>query len=186
MEEMFSIVNKKDEHILTVYGKDNLHEYGRYHRAVHVLVEVFGGLFILQKKAKGTENEGKWSSAVSGHVQYNESYEEAAIREMHEELGIKADQEDLNKLAKIGPSESLSNEFVTIFTYLMDPENEKLKLDEKEIDEIVISKLPDVIEDIEAHMDEYSPAFIEVFNTFLSLEKGMEGVIDERRHVNKC
>ena len=68
----------------------------------------------------------------------------------------------------------------------MDPENEKLKLDEKEIDEIVISKLPDVIEDIEAHMDEYSPAFIEVFNTFLSLEKGMEGVIDERRHVNKC
>lgn len=186
MEETFSIVNRRDDHLLTVYGKDHLHRNGGYHRSVHVLIEVFGGLFILQKKSEGTENEGKWSSAVSGHVRYGEGYEEAAIREMDEELGIKADRKDLNKLAKIGPSKNTGNEFVTIFTYLMDPKNEKLKLNEKEVDEIVISKLPDVIEDIAAHTDEYSPAFIEVFNTFLSLEKGMEGVINGRRHVNKC
>ena len=180
MEETFSIVNKKDEHLMTVHSKDHLHKNGGYHRAIHVLVEVFGGLFILQKKSKGTENGGKWSSAVSGHVRYSEGYEEAAIREMNEELGIKADRRDLNKIAKIGPSKKTDNEFVTIFTYLMDPRNEKLKLDEKEVDEIVVSKLSDVIEDVEAHIDEYSPAFIEVFNAFLSLEKGMGGIIDGR------
>ena len=180
MEESFSIVSRKDEHLLVVYGKDQLHKNGAYHRAVHVLVEVFGGLFILQKKAKGTENEGKWSSAVSGHVRYNESYERAAIREMEEELGIKADRKDLKKLAKIGPSKKTANEFVTIFTYLLDPENEKLKLDPKEVDEVAISSLMDVIGDVETHTNEYSPAFIEVFNTFLSLEKGVKGVIDDR------
>lgn len=180
MVESFSIVDRKDKHLLVVYGKDQLHKNGGYHRSVHVLVEVFGGLFILQKKAKGTENEGRWSSAVSGHVRYTENYEAAAIREMEEELGIKADRKDLNKIAKIGPSKKTGNEFVTIFTYLLDPENEKLKLDPKEVDEVVISKLMDVIGDVEIHIDEYSPAFIEVFNTFLSLEKGMEGVIDGR------
>jgi isopentenyldiphosphate isomerase len=180
MEETFSIVSRRDEHLLVVYSKEQLHRNGGYHRSVHVLIEVFGGLFVLQKKSKGTENEGRWSSAVSGHVRYGESYEGAAIREMEEELGIKAELRDLNKLAKIGPSNNTGNEFVTIFTYLLDPKNEKLKLNEKEVNEIVKSKLPDVIEDIEANMDEYSPAFIEVFNTFLSLEKGMEGVIDGR------
>lgn len=178
MAEPFSIVNKKDEHILVVYGKDQLHKNGGYHRSVHILVEVFGGLFILQKKAKGTENEGKWSSAVSGHVRYNEDCEKAAIREMEEELGIKADLKDLDKIAKIGPSKKTGNEFITIFTYLLDPEEEKLELDPKEVDEIAIDRLIDVIGDVEAHIDEYSPAFIEVFNTFLSLEKGMEGVIN--------
>lgn len=180
MEETFSIVDRRDEHLLTVFSKSQLHKNGGYHRAVHVLVEVFGGLFILQKKSEGTENEGKWSSAVSGHVRYGESYEAAAMREMNEELGIKADQKDLNKIAKIGPSRNTDNEFVTIFTYLMDPNNEELRLNKEEIDEVVISELSSVIEDVVDHTDEYSPAFIEVFNTFLSLEKGMEGITNVR------
>jgi isopentenyl-diphosphate Delta-isomerase len=177
--ESFSIVNSKDEHMLVIFGKENLHKNGGYHRAVHILIEVFGGLFVLQKKAKGTENAGKWSSAVSGHVRYNESYEEAAMREMEEELGLKIEKKDLHRIAKIKPSADNGNEFVVVFSYLMDPEEEVLKPDPKEVDEIVMGKLDDFIEDVESHMDEYSPAFVGAFNVFLVLEKGIEGANNE-------
>lgn len=174
--ESFSVVNASDEHMFLVYGKNNLHNAGGYHRAVHVFVEIFGGKFVLQKKAKRTENAGKWSSSVSGHVRYNESYEEAAVRETKEELGLNVSSKELHRIAKIPPSLENGGEFVTLFTYLMDPEEEEIKLESDEVEELVTCKLEDIIEDVEKNRAEYSPAFVEAFNIFLVLEKGTEGV----------
>ena len=174
--ESFSIVDARDEHLRVVFGKQALHRNGGYHRSVHVFVEVFGGLFILQKKAAGTENAGKWSSSASGHVRCGESYKKAAVRELEEEIGLKVDEEELCEIVKVSPSIANGNEFSTLFTYLMDPREEDLELDQVEVDEIVIGALIDVIGDVEKHRDEYSPAFVELFNIFLALEKGIEGV----------
>jgi 8-oxo-dGTP pyrophosphatase MutT (NUDIX family) len=173
--ELFSIVDARDEHLRVVLGKQALHRNGGYHRSVHVFVEVFGGLFILQKKAAGTENGGKWSSSASGHVRHGESYREAAVRELEEEIGLEIDGEELCEIVKVSPCVANGNEFSTLFTYLMDPKEEELELDPSEVDEIVISALIDVIEDVEKYRDEYSPAFVELFNIFLALEKGIEG-----------
>lgn len=175
-EESFSLVNKDDKHIITVFGKHALHASPGYHRSVHVFVEVFGGKFLLQKKSKGTENSGKWSSAVSGHVRYKEDYVDAAIREADEELGLAINAAELHKVTKMPPSAINGYEFSTLFTYLMDPETEKITLDPTEVDEIAINKLMDVVNDVEKHRDEYSPAFVELFNIFLALERGIEGV----------
>lgn len=175
-KESFSLVDKDDKHVLTIFGKDALHATPGYHRSVHVFVEVFGGKFLLQKKSKETENGGKWSSAVSGHVRYKEGYVDAAIRESDEELGLTMLPEELHKITKMPPSMVNGYEFSTLFTYLMDPMTEKLTLDSTEVDEIVIARLFDVINDVEKHRDEYSPAFVELFNIFLALERGIEGV----------
>ena len=175
-EESFSLVNKDDKHVLTVVGKDALHATPGYHRSVHVFVEVFGGKFLLQKKSKGTENGGKWSSAISGHVRYTEDYIDAAIREADEELGLVIRATELHKVTKMPPSASNGYEFSTLFTYLMDPKTEKLTLDPTEVDEIAINRLMDVVNDVEKHRDEYSPAFVALFNIFLALERGIEGV----------
>lgn len=174
--ESFSLVNKDDHHVLTIFGKDALHHTPGYHRSVHVFVEVFGGKFLLQKKSKETENAGKWSSAVSGHVRYGETYTKAAIREAEEELGLIISAEELQKITKVSPSAYNGYEFSTLFTYLMDPAVEKLTLDPVEVDEISINRLADVINDVEECRNEYSPAFVELFNIFLALEKGIEGV----------
>lgn len=172
--ESFSIVDARDDHLRVVFGKKALHRNGGYHRSVHVFVEVFGGLFVLQKKAVGTENAGKWSSSASGHVRCGESYKEAAVRELEEEIGLKIDAEELCEIVKVSPSATNGYEFSTLFTYLMDPKEEELELEPSEVDEIVIGALIDVIWDVEKYRDEYSPAFVELFNIFLALEKGME------------
>ena len=68
------------------------------HRAVHVFVRSSEGGIYLQKRAHTKRVQpGKWDTSVGGHVNPGESYQQAASRELAEELGVRL--EDLG-----GPS----------------------------------------------------------------------------------
>ena len=59
------------------------------HRAVHVFVKNDAGRIFLQKRSlTKTIQPGKWDTSVGGHLEVGESYEEAAARELQEELGV--------------------------------------------------------------------------------------------------
>ncbi len=61
------------------------------HRVVHVLVFNGSGELFLQKRSREKDLlPGKWDSSVGGHVNAGEGYDEAARREMKEELGIES------------------------------------------------------------------------------------------------
>lgn len=170
-EERFAVVDIYDVPIRYVTGKKALHNTAKneYHRGVHVFVEVNGGRFVLQLKAKGTENEGKWSSSVSGHVKAGESYRAAAVRETREELGLKIECTDLDEVAAVAPCGETGNEFVTLYTYLMDTDEEQIKINNDEVTEVVICKLDDVVSSVNEHKQRYSPVFITLLNVFLEL-----------------
>lgn len=60
------------------------------HRAAHILIFNSAGQLLLQKRSMNKDIQpGKWDTSVGGHVGSGESYEEAAYRELEEELGIK-------------------------------------------------------------------------------------------------
>lgn len=62
---------------------------GLIHRAAHILVFNSRGQLLLQKRSMSKDIQpGKWDTSVGGHVASGESYEEAAFRELEEELGI--------------------------------------------------------------------------------------------------
>ena len=171
--ERFAVVNINNVITRYVTGKEDLHNLkeGEYHRAVHVFVEVYGGRFLMQLKAPGTENEGKWSSSVSGHVRAGESFEKAAIRETEEELGLVINSSDLERIALINPCGETGDEFVTLYTYLMDDDTELLKINKDEVTEVLIWKLDDMVRDVDENKALYSPAFIILLNIFLELYK---------------
>jgi len=59
------------------------------HRAAHVLVFNHLGELLLQKRADTKLIQpGRWDSSVGGHLDPGETYRQAAVREMEEELGI--------------------------------------------------------------------------------------------------
>ncbi len=89
-DEYIEIVNDKGEIIgkelrSKVHGNPSL-----IHRVTHVLVFNPKGELLLQKRSKNKDvAPGKWDTSVGGHVNAGETIEEAVIREMEEELGIK-------------------------------------------------------------------------------------------------
>jgi 16S rRNA (adenine1518-N6/adenine1519-N6)-dimethyltransferase len=83
-------VNEKDE----VIGKapiDEIYDKKLWHRIVHIFVFNSKGEMALKLRSRQKKFLPLyWSAPVGGHVLAGETYEKAALRELQEELGIKA------------------------------------------------------------------------------------------------
>jgi len=89
-KELFVVVDEKDRILGYRTRYDCHHDRTLIHRATGVLV-FDGDRFLLQKRSlKKDLHPGYWCTSVGGHVEKGETYEKAAIREMEEELGVKA------------------------------------------------------------------------------------------------
>jgi len=170
--KIYQVVDRNDKPQYGVKGKNLLHSMeNMYHRSSHIIIEVFGGKILLQKKAPNTENGGLWSSAVSGHVEVGETYKEAALREAKEELGIEIDESSMNRIGTFDPiyNPQTNKEFVTLFSYLLDPRKERITINKKELDGIAIMPRKYLEEDIKRYRDRYSPVFVLLFDLFISI-----------------
>lgn len=88
-QEYFDIVDENDIPTGQIVTRQEAHDKGLIHRAVTVLViNTRGELFMIRRSPHKKRNPNKWQAAPSGHVQAGESYEQAALRELEEELGI--------------------------------------------------------------------------------------------------
>ena len=83
MDELLDLVNEKDEVIGTM-PKSEAHKNGTLHRIAVIYVENTNGEILVQNRV-----DGYLDHSSAGHVDPGESYEEAAKRELGEELGIK-------------------------------------------------------------------------------------------------
>jgi len=171
---VFPIVSLGDEIVGYMSGKEALHKCGLAHRAIHIFVELFGGGFVLQRKGPNSENAGTLSSAVSGHVEGDESYQDAAVREMKEELGLDIDEADLEVICKIPPCKETSDEFVVLFSYLLDPSKEDIRPDSEEVSEIIRLPFKDMVLSVDKNKEGYSPAFVLLLDKFLEAQ-GLKG-----------
>ncbi len=90
-----------------------IHRRAWRHRAVHVLVVNSRGEVLLQRRSLMKDTyPGFWDISVGGHVGLDETYEEAAVRELEEELGVKA---DLKYQGKLEASAATGWEFVEVY-----------------------------------------------------------------------
>lgn len=92
-EELFEIFNEEDQPLGFTAPRSVCHgDPSLIHRTVHVMVRNQQGEILLQKRRKDKDIQpGKWDTAVGGHLNPGESYEEAGVREMEEELGVQPD-----------------------------------------------------------------------------------------------
>ncbi len=80
----------EEGHVIGIRRREEIHgNPGLAHRAVHVLVFNWRGALYLQKRsASKMVQPGRWDSSAGGHPAPGEGWEEAAIREAAEELGL--------------------------------------------------------------------------------------------------
>jgi isopentenyldiphosphate isomerase/ribosomal protein S18 acetylase RimI-like enzyme len=96
--EMMDVVDETDLVIATV-SRDVIRQKNLLHRGVAVIVERTDGTIVAhQRSAKKKTFPKHWDIAFGGGVQASESYEDAAKRELEEELGIRAPLQFAGKL----------------------------------------------------------------------------------------
>jgi isopentenyl-diphosphate Delta-isomerase len=113
-EEIFDVVNERDE-VIDRRPRAEVHRLGLKHRAVHVLVFNSRGEVFLQKRSMQKDTaKGKWDSSSSGHVDAGEDYDACAVRELHEEIGLRVTQTP-ERLFKINACVETGWEFCWVY-----------------------------------------------------------------------
>lgn len=88
MKNQYAIVDNNDE-IIGSCDKEEAYEKKYMLRSVQIFVYDSKNRIVIQKRNKNKKRfPGYWCAATAGHVEDGESYDEAAIRELKEELGI--------------------------------------------------------------------------------------------------
>ena len=110
--ERFDVVNERDE-VVRVASRHEVHEGHLPHRAIHVFVFNERGELFLQKRSRHKDRcAGLWDSSAAGHVEAGCDYEETAVREVKEELGVEASVE---RVARLDASAETGREFVGLY-----------------------------------------------------------------------
>ncbi len=101
--EFVDVVHKDGTLAGQMRTKKTVHSQGLWHRTVYVWIYNSAGNILLQKRSELDERHaGAWDVSVAGHVKSGETYEQAAVREIKEEIGLKI------KIKQLQPTKSFS------------------------------------------------------------------------------
>jgi 16S rRNA (adenine1518-N6/adenine1519-N6)-dimethyltransferase len=155
LEESFAIVDGYDR-VIGSAPRGQVHANNLPHRAVHVLIFNSAGDVFLQFRSRQKDRHPLlWDSSAAGHVNAGEEYDQAAARELREELGI---QIPLEKIAKLTASQRTDCEFVSLYCGSHDA-NLRLNPDEIEAGQFFP---PNIVDGwIKARPREFALAFLE-------------------------
>ena len=99
MKEFLDIVDENGQPTGEIVDRETAHANGILHKTSHVwLARRKNGKkqILLQKRAKHKSSfPGCYDISSAGHIPAGDSYEISALRELEEELGVKADEKDL-------------------------------------------------------------------------------------------
>ena len=161
MEELFDIVDDEDQ-VIGLETRSTAHRLGLQHRGAHVFLFTPDGKLLVQKRsADRAASPSAMDCSVSEHVKAGESYLEAAIRGMKEEMGVEGIE--VKPLVKFRMNYGVNdNEISTLYEGTVDPG--KVKFDPIEIEEINYYNLNELQEMIREHRSNFCGWFVELLN----------------------
>jgi 16S rRNA (adenine1518-N6/adenine1519-N6)-dimethyltransferase len=137
--------------------REEIHARGLLHRAIHVMVFNRRGEVLLQKRSMAKDSHpGAWGSSVSGHVDAGETYDEAAVRELAEEMGIRVERPP-EEIARIQAGAATEGEHVRVYRVRHDG---KVRFPAAEVDTALWLPVEVLDAWIKAAPCEFTPGFL--------------------------
>ena len=143
MDEYIDIVTDTGEPTGKVALKSEAHKNGWFHNTIHLWLFTGKGEILLQQRShRKAIYPLLWDVSAAGHIDAGESFETAAIRETHEELGLLLEPENL---IKIGVNKHktayvndtiLDNEFHHVFIAELKVDITELTAQEEEVEDL--------------------------------------------------
>jgi len=163
MDELLDIVNDEDI-VIDRQMRSTVHQLGLQHRGAHVFLFTQDGKMLVQKRsADRVHSPSALDCSVSEHVKAGESYLDAAMRGMREEMGVEGIE--IKPLVKFRMNYGVNdNEISTLYEGIVDLD--KIKFDPVEIEEVNYYDLTELQEMIKAGNVKVCGWFVELLNWY--------------------
>lgn len=116
-EDRFDIVDESGRIIGSALRRECHGNPELLHRVIHVLITNSKGEFLLQKRSPDKDIQpGKWDTSVGGHLDPGETVLDAALRELEEEVGLRAGGADLRFCYSYLMRNAVESELVSTYT----------------------------------------------------------------------
>jgi len=141
MDESIDIYSENNESLNIIKLRSEAHRRGLWHRTAHVWIYNRKAEILLQLRSDSKSIfPNMWDVSSAGHIGAGEIPVESAIRELYEEIGLKAAIEEL-KFYKIKKQSSiyrnfLDNEFNYIYFLKFDGDLANFKLQKEEVTDL--------------------------------------------------
>ena len=135
-KDLFIQVDESDNPIAPISRKEANTNPDVIHRSIKVLVYNSVGELLIQKRHESKDTfPDCWDVSVAGHVDWGETYIEAALREMQEEIGIFIQKSDLELIGKLLIKLPWETEFQQTYKTIIHTETE-ITFAEDEVSEV--------------------------------------------------
>ena len=162
MVEYFYAVDENDNVIGRATRKE-CHESNRIiHRSVYIFVLNDRDEMFLQKRSEAKDlYGGYYTGSATGHVDFGEDYDEAARRELKEELGIEA---PLEFVCKFNSFSEIEREISALYVCRY---NGPISFNRKEISEGIFMDLDEIRRELKSGEKKFAYGFKVAFEEFL-------------------
>lgn len=154
MDEEIDILDASGQYTGKTALKSEAHRLGLFHPTVHIWFFTTSGQVLLQRRGKGKDTHPLlWDVSVAGHVGAGEDILKAALREVHEEIGLEIGEAQLEKVGTFKSVQRHGEEFTdceyhhTFICELKLPFT-VLKKQESEVDALKLVALPLFAEEV--------------------------------------
>ena len=153
----------ENDNVVSQAPRSEVHGNNLRHRAVHVFIFNSRGELFLQKRSRWKDRHPLlWDSSAAGHVNAGEDYDETAVRELEEELGITT---KLARVVKLPCSEETGQEFIWLYR---GDHNGPFQLAKAEIEHGEFFPIEIVDRWVKARPEEFAPGFLECWKAYCS------------------
>ena len=184
--EYLDICDEKEQPTGGIVSRDQAHRDGIRHRTAHVWVirEEEGRIqILLQKRSANKESfPGMYDTSSAGHIPAGCEPLDSALRELREELGIAAREEQLCYIgaicsryeAQFRGKTFRDNEYTSVYLYREPVDADKLRLQVEEVERVDWFDLEQVREEIAHSRDRFCVprASLALLRSFLLTEQG--------------
>ena len=170
MPELLDVVDENNN-VIGQEERDVCLKKKLLHRAIHVFVFNSKGELLIQKRSmKKKIYPGAWTSSCSGHVSAGQSYGEATVRELEEELGIKVRESDLKEIAKFLNKNPIDIELCRLHRISHEG---PFDFGKEEVDEVKFLPMEKIREELKNFPEKYTPDFALAFSIFENSAKSL-------------
>ena len=168
--------------------KTQANEDGKFHRTAHVWIMNDKKELLLQKRSATKKTHPNfWDISGAGHIRAGETVIEGAIRELKEELGVEAKEEDLQYIATIKSTKNPKNmEFQYVYLLNSNKEIEEYIFEDNEVSEVKYVFYKDLEKMVEEkakglliHEEEYKYLFKYIRKPNIEIRKCTINDVDE-------